>query len=93
MCKNKTLEKLKAWDDKITSDFVQITVGFCNKRIPPNEVAHKDIAGAELNGLLKGMILINHQSLGFRLRRTYYFIHGYIAVCCCLTDFPQNLAT
>lgn len=40
------------------SDCVQNTVGFCNKLIPPNEAAQKNIPGDELNGLLKGIILI-----------------------------------
>ena len=33
-CKSKALEKLKAWYDKMTSGFVQITVVFCNKLTP-----------------------------------------------------------
>lgn len=40
----------------MTSDFVQIAVGFCNKQIPSHEPAQKNIAGDELNVLLKGLI-------------------------------------
>lgn len=58
------------------SAFVLITVGSCGKLVPPDEAAQKAIPGDELNGLLKEIILINHQRFRTQTRRNLLFIQG-----------------